>query len=133
MIYITLGHRIANTTVGGGGSSGPPLSGIDQLGLSMLIAAVAATPFGIAAAVPAFAHPAWLLWGIGVGGSSSVIRYVTDQLAIARRPETAARQPGASTGELPAGDGAGARWPRGTGAACAAPVAGSRRSPPPSG
>lgn len=84
MIYIMLGHRIANTTADGGDPSGLPLSGIDQLGLSMLIAAVAATPFGIGPAAPAFTHPAWLFWGIGVGVCSSVIPYVTDQLAMAR-------------------------------------------------
>ena len=60
------------------------MSGIDQLGLSMLIAAVVATPFTAAAAAPAFSHPAWLAWGIGVGICSSVIPYVTDQLAMAR-------------------------------------------------
>jgi inner membrane transporter RhtA len=86
MIYIMLGHRIANTTASGGDSSGLPLSGIDQLGLSMLIAAVAATPLGLAPAGPAFTHPVWLLWGIGVGVCSSVIPYVTDQLAMARLP-----------------------------------------------
>jgi len=86
MIYIMLGHHIANTTAGGGDSSGLPLSGIDQLGLSMLIAAVAATPLGLAPAVPASTHPMWLLWGIGVGVCSSVIPYVTDQLAMARLP-----------------------------------------------
>lgn len=31
-------------------------------------------------------HPDWLLWGIGVGLCSSVIPYVTDQLAMARLP-----------------------------------------------
>jgi inner membrane transporter RhtA len=86
MIYIVLGHRIANTTASGGDVTGPPLSGIDQLGLSMLIAAAAATPFGIVSAAPAFAHPVWLAWGIGVGVCSSVIPYVTDQLAMARLP-----------------------------------------------
>lgn len=86
MIYIMLGHRIANTTADGRDSARLPLSGIDQLGLSMLIAAVAATPLGIVPAVPAFARPAWLLWGIGVGVTSSVIPYVTDQLAMARMP-----------------------------------------------
>lgn len=86
MTYIVLGHRIANTAADGRGSSGLPLSGIDQLGLSMLIAAVAATPLGIVSAAPAFTHPAWLAWGIGVGVSSSVIPYVTDQLAMARLP-----------------------------------------------
>ncbi|MGF7239552.1 MAG: EamA family transporter [Frankia sp.] len=29
-------------------------------------------------------HPLWLAWGIGVGVCSSVIPYVTDQLAMAR-------------------------------------------------
>lgn len=86
MIYIMLGHRIANTTIGGGDASGPLLSGIDQLGLSMLFAAVVATPFGIIPAAITFSHPAWLFWGIGVGVSSSVIPYVTDQLAMARLP-----------------------------------------------
>jgi EamA-like transporter family len=52
----------------------------------MLIAAAAATPFGLVPAAPAFTHPAWLVWGIGVGVCSSVIPYVTDQLAMARLP-----------------------------------------------
>jgi inner membrane transporter RhtA len=86
MAYIVLGHRIANTAPDGRESSGLTLSGIDQLGLSMLIAAVAATPLGFVPAAPAFTHPAWLAWGIGVGVSSSVIPYVADQLAMARLP-----------------------------------------------
>jgi inner membrane transporter RhtA len=86
MTYIMLGHRIANTTASGGDSSGLLLSGIDQLGLSMLIAAVAATPLGIVPAAPAFTRPVWLAWGFGVGVCSSVIPYVTDQLAMARLP-----------------------------------------------
>jgi inner membrane transporter RhtA len=85
MLYILLGHRIATTAVGGG-PPGLPLSGIDQLGLAMLIAAAAATPFGLVPAAPAFTHPAWLAWGVGVGVCSSVIPYVTDQLAMARLP-----------------------------------------------
>jgi inner membrane transporter RhtA len=60
------------------------MSGIDQLGLSMLIAAVVATPFGVGYAGTAFTYPLWLAWGIGVGLCSSVIPYVTDQLAMAR-------------------------------------------------
>jgi len=86
MLYVVLGHRIANTTASGGDSSGLPLSGIDQLGLSMLVAAVVATPLGLVPATPAFTHPWWLLWGVGVGVCSSVIPYVTDQLAMARLP-----------------------------------------------
>jgi len=80
MLYVMLGHRVANTGVTG------VFGGIDQLGAAMLIAAVVITPFGLGAALPAFTHPAWLAWGIGVGVCSSVIPYVTDQLAMARLP-----------------------------------------------
>jgi inner membrane transporter RhtA len=85
MGYVVLGHRIANSPER---TSPSPVStaGIDQLGAAMIIAAVVATPAGIAGAVPAFSHPAWLAWGIGVGVCSSVIPYVTDQLAMARLP-----------------------------------------------
>jgi inner membrane transporter RhtA len=101
MLYVVLGHRIANTAADGrspadsasgdsaaGDSAAPasPMSGINQLGLSMLIAAVVATPFGIGPAARSFTHPAWLAWGVGVGLCSSVIPYVTDQLAMARLP-----------------------------------------------
>ncbi len=86
MLYVILGHRIANTAADGSGSPASPMSGIDQLGLSMLIAAVVATPFGIIPATPSFVRPVWLAWGIGVGLCSSVIPYVTDQLAMARLP-----------------------------------------------
>jgi inner membrane transporter RhtA len=78
MLYVVLGHRVANTRVS------DVFRGIDQLGAAMLIAAVAVTPAGLGAALPAFTHPAWLAWGIGVGVCSSVIPYVTDQLAMAR-------------------------------------------------
>jgi len=86
MLYVILGHRIANAAVGGSGSAASLMSGIDQLGLAMLIAAVVATPLGIGPAALAFTHPVWLLCGIGVGLCSSVIPYVTDQLAMARLP-----------------------------------------------
>jgi inner membrane transporter RhtA len=75
MVYIVLGHRIAN-------EAGP--GGIDRLGAAMLVAAVIATPWGLGGALPAFGHPALLLAGAGVGVCSSVIPYVTDQLAMAR-------------------------------------------------
>jgi inner membrane transporter RhtA len=81
MLYVVLGHRIANDR-----PAGPALTGIDQLAAAMLLAMIAATPFGLAGALPAFTHPAWLLWGAGVGLCSSVIPYVTDQLAMARLP-----------------------------------------------
>jgi inner membrane transporter RhtA len=78
MLYVILGHRIAN--------SGPEIAGIDRLAAAMLIAAAAVTPWGLAGALPAFGHPVLLLAGAGVGVCSSVIPYVTDQLAMARLP-----------------------------------------------
>lgn len=73
-LYIILGHRLSGR------------GGLDRLGISMLIAAFAALPFGIHEATPAF-HSVWLLAAaIGVGISSSVIPYITDQLAMARVP-----------------------------------------------
>jgi inner membrane transporter RhtA len=95
MLYVILAHRVAQTATAAPGpgatrEAGPaaarPVSGIDQLGAAMLIAAVVVTPAGLPAAAPAFAHPAWLLWGADVGVCSSVIPYVTDQLAMARLP-----------------------------------------------
>ncbi len=77
MLYVMLGHRIAQD----GGTAG-----IDRLGASMLIALVTITPIGIAGALPAVTHPLLLLAGIGVGICSSVIPYVSDQLAMARLP-----------------------------------------------
>jgi inner membrane transporter RhtA len=62
------------------------LAGVDQLGAAMLIAAVVITPIGAAAGARAFASPALLAAGAGVGVCSSVIPYVTDQLAMARLP-----------------------------------------------
>ncbi len=79
-LYIVLGHRIAAA----GGSTG-----IDRLAAAMLIAAVAISPAGIAAASAAFRHPLLLGAGCGVGVCSSVIPYVTDQLAMARLPRAA--------------------------------------------
>ena len=74
-VYIVLAHRVA---------SRDRLSGIDGLGAAMLVAAVAVTPLGGWQAAPAMVDPVALLAGLGVGLSSSVIPYVTDQLAMAR-------------------------------------------------
>jgi inner membrane transporter RhtA len=82
ILYIVLGHRIANT----GGTRSARISGIDQLAAAMLIAAVTATPWGLGSALPAFRHPVLLLAGAGVGVCSSVVPYLTDQLAMARLP-----------------------------------------------
>ena len=105
MLYVVLAHRVANTTVANttvpdttvpdkSAANTPAantpaakrIAGIDQLGAAMLIGAVVATPAGFSAALPAFTHPAWLAWGVGVGVCSSVIPYVADQLAMARLP-----------------------------------------------
>lgn len=77
ILYIILGHRIAAD----GGTAG-----IDRLGFAMLVAMVVALPFGIRQAIPALVSPPLLAAAIGVGVSSSVIPYVSDQLAMARLP-----------------------------------------------
>jgi len=74
-LYIVLGHRVARHGAG---------AGIDGLAAAMLVAAVVATPIGGWAVLPVLADPVALLAGVGVGISSSVIPYVTDQLAMAR-------------------------------------------------
>jgi inner membrane transporter RhtA len=124
MLYVVLGHRIANTggptaaksgsgrtaamsgsgraaaasgggaelrcsggaAAGSGRGAAAGISNIDQLGASMLLAAVAVTPFTLGSALPAFSQPTLLLAGAGVGICSSVIPYITDQLAMARLP-----------------------------------------------
>ena len=83
MAYVILGHRIAGVRPGDAGNRA---GGIDLLAGAMLIAALAVTPVGLAGALPAFGRPGLLLAGIGVGVCSSVIPYVTDQLAMARLP-----------------------------------------------
>jgi inner membrane transporter RhtA len=65
MLYVGLGHRIAKANAGPDGSAaGGAMSGLDQLGAAMLIAAVVATPFGIESAAPTFGHPTWLIWAL---------------------------------------------------------------------
>ncbi|HEX4062973.1 MAG TPA: EamA family transporter [Streptosporangiaceae bacterium] len=100
VLYVMLGHKIANAGDGSGNPAGSAMKGagvegegrrvggggIDRLGASMLIATVAACPFGLGGALAAFPHPLLLLAGAGVGVCSSVIPYVTDQLAMARLP-----------------------------------------------
>jgi inner membrane transporter RhtA len=73
--YIVLAHRVARHGA---------LSGIDGLAASMLIAAVVVTPIGGWEVLPALTDPVALLAGIGVGLCSSVIPYVSDQLAMRR-------------------------------------------------
>jgi inner membrane transporter RhtA len=75
VLYIILAHRVA--TSGGRG-------GIEGLGVAMLVALLVIMPVGLTGALPAFASPLLLAAGVGVGVCSSVIPYVTDQLAMAR-------------------------------------------------
>jgi inner membrane transporter RhtA len=75
--YIVLAHRVARRR---------DVGGLDGLAAAMLVAAVVVCPFGGWEAAPAFLDPVVLLAGIGVGISSSVIPYVSDQLAMRRLP-----------------------------------------------
>jgi inner membrane transporter RhtA len=75
--YIVLAHRVARDR---------RMAGLAGLGASMLVAAVAITPIAAWQVVPALTDPVALLAGIGVGICSSVVPYVTDQLAMRRLP-----------------------------------------------
>jgi inner membrane transporter RhtA len=74
-LYIVLAHRVARFEA---------LGGVDGLAASMLIALVVVTPIGGWEVLPAVGDPVAILAGIGVGVSSSVIPYVSDQLAMRR-------------------------------------------------
>jgi inner membrane transporter RhtA len=74
-VYIVLAHRVSRHGA---------LTGIDGLAASMLVAAVVVTPIGGWQIVPALTDPVVLLAGVGVGLCSSVIPYVSDQLAMRR-------------------------------------------------
>ncbi|HZF33296.1 MAG TPA: EamA family transporter [Candidatus Angelobacter sp.] len=75
--YIVLGHRIARDGAD---------QGVGRLGAAMAAAFLFVMPIGFAQAVPAFGEPLLILAGIGVGVCSSVIPYVSDQLAMSRLP-----------------------------------------------
>jgi inner membrane transporter RhtA len=74
-LYIVLAHRVARFEA---------LAGVDGLAASMLIALVVVTPIGGWEVLPALGDPVAILAGIGVGVSSSLIPYVSDQLAMRR-------------------------------------------------
>jgi inner membrane transporter RhtA len=74
-LYIVLAHRVSRLGV---------LGGIDGLAASMLIALLVVTPLAGWAALPALTDPVALAAGAGVGISSSVIPYVSYQLAMRR-------------------------------------------------
>lgn len=73
--YIILGHKISE-----GGASG----GVERLGAAMAIAFCFIMPVGFIQAAKAFGSVELILAGIGVGICSSVIPYVSDQLAMSR-------------------------------------------------
>lgn len=75
--YIVLGHKISE-----GGASG----GVERLGAAMAVAFVFIMPIGFVQAMKAFSVPVLVLAGFGVGVCSSVIPYVSDQLAMSRLP-----------------------------------------------
>jgi inner membrane transporter RhtA len=77
--YIVLAHRVARNGL---------IEGIDGLGASMLIAAVVITPLGGWQVVGVLTDPVALAAGLGVGVCSSVIPYVTDQLAMRSLPRS---------------------------------------------
>ena len=74
-LYIVLAHRVARYEA---------LGGVDGLAASMLIALLVVTPIGGWEVLPALTDPVAILAGVGVGVSSSVIPYVSDQLAMRR-------------------------------------------------
>jgi inner membrane transporter RhtA len=75
--YIVLGHRMAED-----GATG----GVARLGAAMLIAFLFILPVGLVQAIRALATPHLVLAGVGVGICSSVVPYVSDQLAMSRLP-----------------------------------------------
>ena len=75
--YIVLAHRVSRFRA---------LEGLDGLAASMLVAVVVVTPLGGWQVVPVLTDPVALLAGVGVGLCSSVIPYVSDQLAMRRLP-----------------------------------------------
>ena len=75
--YIVLAHLVARRD---------DVGGLDGLAAAMMLAVVFVSPLGGWEALPAFSDPVVLLAGIGVGLSSSVIPYVSDQLAMRRLP-----------------------------------------------
>ncbi|MGH6947048.1 MAG: EamA family transporter [Kiloniellales bacterium] len=75
--YIVLGHRLAER-----GASG----GVENLGAAMAIAFIFIAPIGLVEAFKAFEALELLLAGIGVGLCSSVVPYISDQLAMSRLP-----------------------------------------------
>jgi inner membrane transporter RhtA len=77
VFYIALGHKAAES-----GAS----AGVERLGAAMAIAFIILMPIGFAEAFRAFGAIELVLAGIAVGACSSVIPYISDQLAMSRLP-----------------------------------------------
>jgi inner membrane transporter RhtA len=73
-LYVVLAHRASRD------------QGVDALAAAMVVALAFVTPLGGWQVLPALHDPLLLAAGVGVGICSSVIPYVTDQLAMARLP-----------------------------------------------
>ncbi len=73
-LYIVLAHRASRD------------QGVGALAAAMVVAVVFVTPLGGWQALPVLGDPLLLAAAVGVGICSSVIPYVTDQLAMARLP-----------------------------------------------
>ncbi len=73
-LYIVLAHRASRD------------QGVDALAAAMIVALAFVTPLGGWRVFPALGDPLLLAAGVGVGICSSVIPYVTDQLAMSRLP-----------------------------------------------
>jgi inner membrane transporter RhtA len=74
-LYIVLAHRVSRLG---------KLESVDGLASSMLVAVLVVTPLAGWAARPALGDPVALAAGMGVGISSSVVPYLSDQLAMRR-------------------------------------------------
>src|SRR5262249_18408941 len=86
MLYVVLGHQIANADLPRTGPRDRPVDGVDRLSAAMIVAALVMTPIGLVGALATLRQPELILAGAGVGLCSSVVPYVADQLAMARLP-----------------------------------------------
>jgi inner membrane transporter RhtA len=75
--YIVLGHKISQSGAEGG---------IEKLGAAMLLAFIFVMPIGLMQAIKIVNDPMLIAAGIGVGLCSSVVPYVSDQLAMSKLP-----------------------------------------------
>jgi inner membrane transporter RhtA len=75
--YIVLGHKISQSGAEGG---------IEKLGAAMLLAFIFVMPIGLMQAIKIVNDPVLIAAGIGVGLCSSVVPYVSDQLAMSKLP-----------------------------------------------